>query len=364
MFRSLSALLALVAVLAATAADAAGPLTRLATLPLGARAHDVVVAGDLAYVGTATGLAIVDVSVPSAPVLRGSLSTGRKTLGLVVDGGHAYLANQAGDLKVVDVSNPDAPALVASTALPGYAYDVALQDDILYVASFSGEIYLLDVSTPAAPRQIRVLGVPAWRAGDGDEPRLALLQAGTRAGNAKVTGLAVAGDLLFAVDWNYGRLYMWSIANPAAPVFAGTHYAAFTFRVEADPARDTAYAFAAFGASSGLFSVPISALAPDVSTSHATCAACDFFKSPATDDGGLALSATGRYAAYVAGKQGVLQILDVSNPSDIRNAGVISLGKFGVKSGDALGVAIRGEHVFVAAGALGFQVFAYPGLTD
>jgi hypothetical protein len=361
----LVAILALALVAGAVdSGDAAGPLTRLATVSLGtAKAHSVVLVGDLAYVGTSTGLTIVDVANPAAPVVLGSVSTARKTLGLAIRGSYAYLAAYTGDVKVVNVANPAAPVVVKTVALPSYAWDVAIKDHIAYVATFAGEIYLLNLTNPASPVQVKVVGVPAWTSADATN--LAKLNAGTTSGNAKVTGVAVAGNLLFAVDWNYGRLYMWDVADPAHPVFAGTQYIPFTFRVTADPAHDTAYTLAAFGNSSGIYSTPISSLGPSFSTSYASCgAACDYFKSTATDYGGLTVSATGRYLVYVAGKVGGLQVLDVSNPADMRDAGYFAMGTFYAKTGESLGVATSGEHIFVAAGALGFQVFSYPGLDD
>ncbi len=43
---------------------------------------------------------------------------------------------------------------------------------------------------------------------------------------------------------------------------------------------------------------------------------------------------------------------------------MIPLGQFGVQTGNTLGVAIKGDHIFVAAGLLGFRVFSFQGLSD
>jgi len=49
-------------------ARAAGPLTHVTTVPLGTKAHDIVLQGDFAYVVTDLGLTIVNVSNPASPV--------------------------------------------------------------------------------------------------------------------------------------------------------------------------------------------------------------------------------------------------------------------------------------------------------
>src|SRR5262245_33642018 len=238
-------------------AQAAGPLelVKLAgaqkSLPLCAnpllqppctvtRAHDLVLSGDgtLAYVGTDLGLTIVDISQPTAPVRKGSVKVGGKVLGIAVKetgtGTYAYLASVGADLKVVKVTNPNLPVVVASRAIVGYAWDVALKDNVVYVASFSGELQLFDITAdPAAPIHIRTIGLPAWTTSN-NALYLAKLNNNVTAGNAKVSGVSVTGDNLFAVDYNYGRLYYYDVGtnpaagtNPANPKFKGTDYAKF-----------------------------------------------------------------------------------------------------------------------------------------
>ncbi|MGB4780786.1 MAG: hypothetical protein WBH61_01925, partial [Candidatus Methylomirabilis sp.] len=102
-------------------AQAAGPLTHVTTVPLGTKAHDIVLQGDFAYVVTDVGLTIVDVSNPTVPVVRGSVSTG-KTQGVAVKGSYVYVASQTKDLRIIDISNPDAPTIVGFEVLPGQTW--------------------------------------------------------------------------------------------------------------------------------------------------------------------------------------------------------------------------------------------------
>jgi hypothetical protein len=350
----------------AVPARADGPLLSVATLSLGSnvRAHEVLVEGNFAYVGTGTGLRIVDISNPSAPALRGVLSTGGKVFGLALRGTTLFMANHGRDLRIVDVSDPDAPTLIGFKSIASYAWDVALKDHILYVATLGGEIFAFNVTNAASPTLVKTIGIPAWSSAGTDATNLAKLRNGVTSGGAKVTGLSVVGNRMFTVDWNYGNIYVFDVTNPVSPVFLGAHYAPFTFRVEGDPGLETAYSLAAFGNSSGIYSVSLATLGPTFRTRHNTCSGCDFFQSPATDYGGLTVSPNGQYVVYVAGKVGEVRVLNVSNPADISSAGVIGLGQFGVQTGNTLGVDIKGDHIFVAAGLLGFRVFSFQGLSD
>lgn len=350
--------------LTASRGEADGPLTRLSTLPLDTTAHDLVLVGNLAYVATGRGMTIIDVSNLAAPVVRGQVDIGSKVLGIDVADGYAYLASPTKDLKVVDVSDPAAPVVVATKALSGSTRDVAVKDSTLYVASFGGEIYVFDVSNPHQPVQRRVVGVPGWVSASHDPANMTKLRNAVTSGGAKVTDVSIVGDFLFGIDWNYGRVYAWDISVPTVPVFAGAHYAKFALRVAADLERGTVYALGAFGGSSNVFSLPVSLLDPFVATSFNTCAVCDTFPITAGSFGGLAVTDGGWYVVYIAGNVGSLDVLDVSNPSDIRKVATFPLGKFAVTSGDTLGVTTRGDHIFIAAGALGFQVFSYSGLAD
>jgi hypothetical protein len=176
--------------------------------------------------------------------------------------------------------------------------------------------------------------------------------------------VSIKGNTLLVTGWNYGRLFYYDVSNPAKPVFRGTLSASFLFRSESDPQESVAYSLAAFGASSGLYSVPLSSMGPSFSTQHSACASCDYYKSVATDYGGLAVSPNGRFVVMILGKKGEVRVLDVSNPADIKDAGFLALPAHGAKTGEPMGVAIKGNTVFTAAGTLGLRVYSYPGLSN
>ncbi len=82
--------------------------------------NDVVVATisgtPYAFLGYATGLAIINISNPAAPVLAGTYTTSAAVNGVFVSGNYAYLATSitTAQLTVVNVTNPAAPTLADS----------------------------------------------------------------------------------------------------------------------------------------------------------------------------------------------------------------------------------------------------------
>jgi hypothetical protein len=102
-----------------------------------------VLEGELAYVADgASGLQVVDVSVPTAPVIIGHLDTPGFAWGISVGGGHAYIADGSG-MMVADVGAPTAPAIVGSVDGPPESFSLGTGAALdLYVSG--GLVYLVD----------------------------------------------------------------------------------------------------------------------------------------------------------------------------------------------------------------------------
>ena len=362
--REVMAAIAALLLLTASSARADGPLSLLTTIGMPAKAHDVVVAGNLGYVATEKGLTILDLTVPTAPTVRRSLLAGNAR-GLAVGGSHVYLATTTG-LVVVNVANPDAPAIVGKLTI-SYAWDAAVKGGIAYVSTLAGKLYVVNVATPTLPKVVKIIGLPAWKTPGNDAYNLSRLNAGVTTGSAKATGVTVTGNHLVTVDWGYGRLYYFDVTTAAQPVFAGTHYVPYVLKAEVDPSRDTVYMLSAYGPGSGLYTVPLSQLDPNVSTAHATCALCRYHAShPSLDQGGLTLGAGGDYAIYGGGRYlGQFAIIDVSQPppSPLLEVAYTQIGAHYVSTAQTLGGATNGDDViYWAAGVLGVHVYQFPGL--
>ena len=116
------------------------------------------VVGDYAYVASTygtTGLQIINVSNPEAPVGAGFYDTPGYPLDVAVAGDYAYVADEhSGGLRIINISDPFAPTEVGSYYTPGYARAVEVVDGYAYVADGWTGVRVIDVSTPSVPVEI------------------------------------------------------------------------------------------------------------------------------------------------------------------------------------------------------------------
>jgi hypothetical protein len=122
--------------------------------------HGIDVRGDHLYLG---GLRILDISNPTAPVLKGAVDLdGFFANGLAVAGDFAYVADGEIGVHVVDIADPSAPTIVGTIETSGSAGEVACDNRHAHVADGSGglQIALLQCETPEAARDATgVLGL-------------------------------------------------------------------------------------------------------------------------------------------------------------------------------------------------------------
>ena len=207
----------------------------------------MALAGDRAYVAAgASGLRVIDISVPGAPAVVGSLDTPGELNALVLAGDVTYLADGSGGFHAVDISDPAAPALLASLATPGEAVSLDPSGDHVYLAESMDRGALLrriDVRDPAAPALGESVTMGGTAAGVDVEGELAYVAG--RDGGLQIfhiadrlappvglsltdtvypaLSLAVSGDLAFVGTGGYyyeipeGHLEIIDIADPAAP---------------------------------------------------------------------------------------------------------------------------------------------------
>ena len=315
---------------------------------------------------TDLGLSVVDITQRDEPKEIGKIALGAMSWGLARQDNLVFVANSTRGLKVIDVSDATKPVQVGAMTIPGSggARDVAVKDGVVYVARFAGEIWAISHSraTPTGPvtlELIRRIGLPAW-SDKGPEARLLQnLRNLTPGGNAKVTGVAITGNSLVTHDAAYGRLFFYDVTDAENPAFAGTHRAPFMLRAEVNPAETVAFGLSAFGGTSGIYSVPMNLLGPNTSTTYRNCPTCGYFKTVPTDYGGLTVSGNGRYVVYVGGRDGVIQVIDVSDPSNMIEAGSVKGIAHGSRLFDSLGAQTLENYIFAAVGRAGFHVYSY-----
>jgi hypothetical protein len=164
--------------------------------------------GNLLYVserGGGTGVAIVDVSNPLAPVLLSTRSTLGGAFGFDAAGSTLAVGDGGAGVTMIDTANPAAPAITGSQATPGTAWDVRFANGAMYVVHETGVSVVADVSVPPTLTTARIQvarsaagGVITGTAGAvaGQGPfTLSLTNLGT---NVTTGGIAVAADGSFS----------------------------------------------------------------------------------------------------------------------------------------------------------------------
>jgi len=144
--------------------------------------RDIKTLGHYAYVTNESsgGIAIVDLADPESPVAAGSYTGISRAHNLYIDTATARLYTagsnvSAGGTRILSLANPLAPVEIGSWET-AYFHDVIVQDDVLWGSAINNDIlYVLDVSNPASiPAPLGTAqGYPsafthnAWPTGDG-----------------------------------------------------------------------------------------------------------------------------------------------------------------------------------------------------
>jgi hypothetical protein len=106
------------------------------------------------------GLSLLDVSDPRSPSLAGTMLTGGPATDVKRTGDYALVA--CGDLEVVRVDEPEAPSLAARALTPGEAHGVTLAGDRAYVADGASGLLIVDVRDPANPETLGRIDTPGF----------------------------------------------------------------------------------------------------------------------------------------------------------------------------------------------------------
>ncbi len=209
--------------------------------------------GNFAYLirsGGTPNFLIFDVTTPTAPVLRGSLTLTGTPTEIAVSGGYAYVSNQSNtqELQIIDVSVPTAPVLAGSYDAPGNAnaLGVAAVGSTVYLvraSSVNNEFLIINANIPSAPallgslnlgtagNDVAIVGNYAYVAtaninAEVQAINVAIPTAPVLAGSLNLPGAAAATAIagyaggLFVSQGS--ALYTASLAAPAAPVVSGT----------------------------------------------------------------------------------------------------------------------------------------------
>ncbi len=173
-------------------------------LSLTSTAWSAVVSGTYAYLAADwNGLVVASVAPPTAPAEIGSITTVEGAMWVDVKGRYAYVAAYNAGLRIIDISNPASPSQTGFYDTPGSAMGVAVQGNLAFVADYDAGLRIINVSDPANPVEVGSIQGPE----DPSDPDAWTAQ-----------GVAVAGDWAYVVDWD--RLRVIYIADPAHPIQA------------------------------------------------------------------------------------------------------------------------------------------------
>ncbi len=201
--------------------------------------RDIAVAGNYVYAITyvsdfISGLRIVDVSTPGAPVETGFYTMTQRADHVAVTGQFAYVLGQ--DLSIIDVSDPSHPVLVGAYHILGgeAGLSMVVSEHYIYVGASdynSGQLMVFDISAPATPQLLKTISVPSW-----------------------INGLTKTVNYLLAADKS-GHLTVFDVSDPGTPVELGTASDSATFNGVAF-ANSCAFAVGSPGVSSFNVGVP------------------------------------------------------------------------------------------------------------
>lgn len=296
---------------------------------LGGSADDVAIGGRRAYL-VGEELVIVDITRPEEPERLGGLRLPVRGEAVALSGGRALVADGRLGLRIVDVADAEEAREIGHQRHPeGYAWDVAVSGTHALVAYGELGTAVLDIADPA-------------------EPDL-LIDARVEGGEA--SALALAGDLVLAGQWRAGL-------------------SVDTLVLGADPALDPLARIPS--------PLPLADLTVAEGRAYVLERGWEPYPPPGDEGRRGALSVIdiadprtprllGRRAeglpspyrialadglAFVAAGADGLQVFDVGEP------GAIALiGSFAAP--DARGVAVSGEHVFLADRRRGLVILAW-----
>lgn len=138
----------------------------LSSLAIPGYANNVDVNGGFAYVAAgSTGLQVVNVSNPAAPVIVASLDTPGNANDVKVVGTTAYVADGFSGLRMIDVSTPTSPVSIGVFDTPGEASDVVVAGTLAFVADGASGLQIISVANPGAPLLVRQVDTPGTARG-------------------------------------------------------------------------------------------------------------------------------------------------------------------------------------------------------
>jgi hypothetical protein len=189
-------------------------------IPASGNAISVFVSGSYAYVaiqGGSSSLWVVNVSNPVVPVQAANLLNNVNPFSVFVSGNYAYMVGLGNTLEIVDISVPTAPVHKGSLsdgiggAKLNFGYSVYVSGSLAYVASEGNSaLEIVDVSDPSNP---------VHKGSIVDGGGVAPFLGGYFAGSWNVV---VSGSYAYVSSGNHNALEIIDVSDPTSPTHAGS----------------------------------------------------------------------------------------------------------------------------------------------
>ncbi|MDD4909741.1 MAG: hypothetical protein PHR44_03575, partial [Candidatus Omnitrophica bacterium] len=270
-----------------------------------------------------TGLQIIDVSDPAAPALVGSLNTSGGTRAVSIAGNYAYIADNDTGLQIIDVSDPAAPALVGSLNTSGGTRAVSIAGNYAYAVSNDASLHVIDISDPAVPVLLA----------HSDECSLAV-------------GICLLGNYLYIAD-EESSLHIYDVSQPfklsVSPI---SRY----WRIKlglTDAYGNASYATRTvwtvpYNNAPSIEGIDISRESGNLANSVGRLHISGCFASR--------IYTLGTYAYLIGSREGVLKVVDVSDPAAPALVGSLDTSSY------AYDVYVSGNYAYLAGSNAGLQI--------
>ena len=338
-------------------------------------------------------LLVLDATTPAGLALLGFVGFQSMPQGVVTRGQHAFVttfefANDA-SLHTVDFTNPSAPFIASTIRVEGTPFDLAIKDAVVYVVTAMEpyDFLLYDVTAPAQPRFAGVLQTPgagvnftvaAGRGYVADGARgvqiydlaNALAPRWIGSYDSFHTALQVHVDGSLAFVYHRPFVEVADVSDPSRPRTLGSEwlgldaYAAhqgwmYFWQNAAFHAQDFSNpTFAGITARVGLTTPGYIELHANVAyvTAQNRIEILDVSRTEPAVVGGVAFGSTllalaaGDSLACVGDANGVVHVLDITDPAAARLAGSVTL------SDEALDLALHGSRIYALEQRFGLRV--------
>jgi hypothetical protein len=335
--------------------DTGIPAENLSLSLRGLRVVDIVMEDKIAYVATTSGLQVLDISNPLQPAIMGSYKTKTQvTYALTKERNLVYLSTQDEGILIIDISIPSNPIKVGNYVPPSEIENLAIRGRYAYIVTRNDGLRIIDIANPATPveigfmenlervRDITIKGDYAYvpfRQGlaiiDITNPyKPSIVKQYDITGNIEKINLA--GDYVYLSGGGDG-LWIVDISNPNLSNkiyhYGGLYYETKGIDIQGD------YTYVAADRLRILNTANPMALTE-----------VGFYTEESLNPSDVAVSGN---LAYIANLSGGLLVVDVTNPSK-----PVKIGSYELPV-SALGVAVDGEYIYIAAGTDGMFIFQF-----